>query len=139
MKFANVIWGCVVASALVVGVAPSARADDQQVTAKVPFDFVVGGSRMPAGTYVITTVSGNGGMIAIAGENTHKAIYTLTIPLAANDQTAPPQLAFEKVGGQYVLTHVTLEGTDGHRTSVAPVADKRATMALAARAARAAY
>jgi hypothetical protein len=120
---------------MVVGVAPSARADDQTVTAKVPFDFVVGGSRMPAGTYVITTVGDNGGMVAIAGENTRKAIYTLTIPLAANDQSAPPQLAFEKVDGQYVLTHITLEGTDGHRTAVAPVADKRAAAVLAERAA----
>jgi hypothetical protein len=134
MKFAHVIRGCVVASAMVLGVASIARADDQTVTAKVPFDFMVGGSRMPAGTYVISTVGDNGGMIAIAGENTRKAVYTLTIPLGNKDQTAPPQLAFEKVGGEYVLTHITLEGTDGHRTAVAPVAQKRGTTALAARA-----
>jgi len=134
MKFANVIRGCVVASAIVLGVASIARADDQTVTAKVPFDFIVAGTRMPAGTYVITTVGDNSGMVAIAGESTRKAIYTLTIPLAATDQTAPPQLAFEKVGDQYVLSHITLEGTDGHRTAVAPVADKRVATVLAARA-----
>jgi hypothetical protein len=134
MQFAQVIRGCVVASAMVLGVASIARADDQTVTAKVPFDFMVGGSRLPAGTYVITTVGDNSGMIAIAGENTRRAVYTLTIPLAARDQTAPPQLAFEKIGGQYVLTHITLEGTDGHRTAVAPVGEKRGTTVLAARA-----
>jgi hypothetical protein len=134
MKNAHVVWGMVVASVALLGSASVARADDQKVTAKVPFDFVVGTSHLPAGRYVITTMGdANGGMVAITGEDARQAVYTLTIPKGAKDQTAPPQLVFEKIDNQYVLTQMTLEGSEGHRTVLAPVNVKRGAALLASR------
>ena len=133
MKNAQVVWGVVVASVAVLGSASIARADDQKVTANVPFDFVVGSTHLPAGRYVITTVGDNGGMVAIAGADARRSVYTLTIPWAAKDRKVPPQLVFEKIENQYVLTQMTLEGGEGHRTVLSPANAKRGAL-LASRA-----
>ena len=66
MKNAHGVLSVLIASAAVLGGASIARADDHKVTANVPFDFMVGGSRMPAGHYMITTVGDNTAMVAIA-------------------------------------------------------------------------
>ncbi len=62
---------------------------------------------------------------------TQWSVYTLTIPRASSDRKAPPQLVFEKVENRYVLTQMTLEGGDGHRTVVAPAGAKRELLAAA--------
>lgn len=125
----NVFWGLLAASAIVLGGASIARADDHMVTANVPFDFTVGDSRMPAGRYVITTMGANAAVVAIVGADARHSMYISTIPRAAKDQTAPPQLVFEKIDNRYVLIQITLEGSDGHRTVVAPASAKREMVA----------
>jgi hypothetical protein len=119
------------ASAVVLGGASIARADEHKVTANVPFDFMVGESRMPAGHYMITTVGDNTAMVAIASTDARHSVYTLTIPQASTDGKAAPQLVFEKVENQYVLRQVTLESGDGHRTVVAPASSRRELVAVA--------
>jgi hypothetical protein len=134
MKNAQVVWGLVVASAALLGSASIARADDQKVTANVPFDFVVGDTHLRAGRYAITTLGdANSGMVAIAGMDGRQSVYTLTIPKAGKDQAAPPQLVFEKIDNQYVLTSMTLESSEGHRTVLSPANARRGTALLASR------
>jgi hypothetical protein len=131
MKNAHGVLSVLIASAAVLGGASIARADDHKVTANVPFDFMVGGSRMPAGHYMISTVGDNTAMVAIASTDARRSVYTLTIPQASTDGKAAPQLVFEKVENQYVLRQVTLESSDGHRAVVAPASTTRELIAIA--------
>jgi hypothetical protein len=127
----NVLWGFLAASVIVLCGASIARADDHKVTAKVPFDFVVGNSSMPAGRYEITTVGDDSGVLAITGADARRSMYLLATPRTVSDRTAPPQLVFEKIENQYVLVQITLEASDGHRAVVAPAGAKPALLVAA--------
>jgi hypothetical protein len=96
----------IVATALVaVGSASVARADEK-IVAKVPFDFIVGDSRLPAGAYVVTNVSNDSGVMSIASADGRHFVFTLTIPSSPNQTLVQPELVFEKVENQYFLARV---------------------------------
>src|SRR5437773_182819 len=57
----NVLRTFVATGLAAVATASVARADER-IVARVPFDFVVGDSRLPAGPYVVTNVSNDPGV-----------------------------------------------------------------------------
>ena len=96
--------------------ASVARADDGKAEVNVPFAFTVGGSQLPAGHYVITEADDDASVVAIRSADGRQAVFAVTIPESPDETTAPPQLVFERLGGQYMLSQFTLESTTGHRT-----------------------
>jgi len=103
---ANVWWVFLATSMLMVGGASVARADDEKIVARVPFAFVVGDSRMPAGDYVVKEVSDDPSVVSIASADGRQFAYTLTIPSSAHETPAQPELVFEKLDNKYFLARV---------------------------------
>jgi hypothetical protein len=99
-------WWVFLATALVmVGGASVARADDERIVARVPFAFMVGESRMPAGDYVVREMSDDPSVVSIASADGRQFAYTLTIPSSAHALETPtqPELVFEKLDNLYFL------------------------------------
>src|SRR5690242_298771 len=96
----NAGWIAAAAAAIALGSASAARADDE-VVAKVPFSFIVGNVRMPAGKYVVKSQGDTPDVVAIAAVDGRQSAFVLTIP--TNDAGGHPQLVFKRIGNQYVL------------------------------------
>jgi hypothetical protein len=92
----------------VFGLGISARAQDQQVLTKVPFDFVAGGKAMPAGTYTVSRIVGPQSGFVIRGYDKSAFVLPMVFDGVTSDHAG---LAFEHVGDSYVLSKIeTLEG-----------------------------
>ena len=87
----NVLRTFVATGLAAVATASVARADER-IVARVPFDFVVGDSRLPAGPYVVTNVSNDPGVMSIASADGRHFVYTLTIPSSSIQTPAQPEL-----------------------------------------------
>jgi hypothetical protein len=84
----------------------TAHAETQDaVVARVPFDFVVGVTTMPAGTYRIARISANpyGGLVVSKRDDS-----ALVLPIVVDEATDPEnaQLDFARVRDHYILTQV---------------------------------
>ncbi len=94
-----------------LGVGVSAHAQDADaVVVSVPFEFVAGGTTLPAGEYRVSRVNpGVNRELAISGYNKGNAFV---LPLAFDSGSAKqPTFGFEHVGGKYFLTTIeTLSG-----------------------------
>jgi hypothetical protein len=85
----------------------------RSATMNVDFSFVVAGSVLPAGSYVLEVdqsrvlvrPKSGGGEGAFAGVITR---------LGRHDNDADPELVFDKIGGQYHLSELWLPGQDGY-------------------------
>jgi hypothetical protein len=109
---AKVWWVFLATSLVMVGGASLARADDEKIVARVPFAFMVGDSRMPAGDYVVKEMSDDPSVMSIASADGRQFAFTLTIPSSdhALETPAQPELVFEKLDNQYFLARVVPEG-----------------------------
>jgi hypothetical protein len=86
------------------GCGISAHAQDPSaVTAKIPFEFVVGVKTLPAGTYTISRVSPvRSGLIIHSYEE-----GTIVLPVAIDDPSPQQaELSFEHVGDKYFLSKI---------------------------------
>ena len=91
----------------VLGLGLGARAQEEDtVVAKVPYDFVVGGQVLPAGTYRVRRVDNTGSRkLEISSYETRASAFL--IPTFFDDvQTGHAQLNFEHVGAKYFLSAV---------------------------------
>jgi hypothetical protein len=91
------------------GVSAHAQDADAAVVS-VPFEFVAGGTTLPAGEYRVSRVNpGVNRELAISGYNKGNAFV---LPLAFDNGSAnQPKFNFEHVGGKYFLTRIkTLSG-----------------------------
>jgi hypothetical protein len=87
--------------------APVAGADDH-IAVKVPFTFIVGETRLPAGSYVVREVPDEVGVVEITSTDGRRSAYVLTVPAEAS-QLSRPELVFEKFSNQYFLARVRPE------------------------------
>jgi hypothetical protein len=83
-----------------VGISASAQ-DTEGVRVNVPFEFVAGGTTLPAGTYTIGRIfvdaySG----IEISGRGNGTFVLPVEVDGTPDGQ---PKLSFEQVGGKYFL------------------------------------
>jgi len=79
-----------------------------KVSVKVPFDFNVGASTLPAGTY--NFAEDRTGVVHISSQDQHKSILVLTSPELGGQSTAQPSVKFDRVSGQYMLTEINMLG-----------------------------
>lgn len=70
----------------------------------VPFDFVVRGQVLPAGTYTILKTDLPQDLLIIRNVRTHSTISTLSFPEGKSSNT--PRLVFDTVGDKNVLRAV---------------------------------
>jgi len=73
------------------------------VRAKVPFDFKVGNTAMPAGSYTISSVSQSA--ISISNRQEHAGVLAVVRSEYANKDQSP-KLVFHKYGDQYFLAQI---------------------------------
>ena len=110
----NIVWALWTltgtAAMLIAGASP-ARAEER-VIARVPFDFVVGSVKMPAGRYVVTE-GDDPALVSIANANGHDFTFVLTIANADDDHVSQPELVFEQFGGQRFLARIVTGESEG--------------------------
>ncbi|HET9741391.1 MAG TPA: hypothetical protein VFQ00_01465 [Terriglobales bacterium] len=92
-----------------VALGTSGAAHAQELKAKIPFDFVVAGNKLPASTYnILRALPNDDRGLAFVGEG--KGL--LARATAIDDTATGTNLVFRQIGGEYVLTAVvTLRGT----------------------------
>jgi hypothetical protein len=97
------------------GAASAQQLSDPKSKTDVPFDFVVNGTTLPAGTYVVQTFSGGRALII---QNRDKTEYSTIVQ--SNDVSLSPSTTREGTSfvfllkdGQHVLHQIRLEG-DNH-------------------------
>jgi hypothetical protein len=113
----------------VLGFGLGARAQEEDtVLAKVPYDFVVGGQVLPAGTYKVSRIDTTGSSRALEISSYETRASAFLIPTFFDDvQTGHAQLSFEHVGDKYFLSAVeTPIGT--YAITIPPSAIKLALM-----------
>jgi hypothetical protein len=99
--------GAVAAIAVIttIGSASVARADET-IVAKVPFTFIVGDTRLPAGDYVVTELADGSGVVDVKSADGRQFAMTLTIPTGIDNAPSEPQLVFQKFENQYFLARI---------------------------------
>jgi hypothetical protein len=79
-----------------------------KLQATIPFDFAVGNSRLPAGTYVIDHIRPN--EIMLSNLQTNKRVFAM--PTSTDEvRQSPNRVIFNKYGDQYFLREI--RGMDG--------------------------
>jgi hypothetical protein len=92
-----------------LGLGISARAQDTEgVRVNVPFEFVAGGTTLPAGTYTVGRLSVDAySSIEISGRGNGAFVLPIAVDGASAGQ---PKLSFEHVGGKYFLSQADTPG-----------------------------
>ena len=91
------------------GIPVPAHSQQAKVAATVPFEFVVGDTTLPAGTYTVSTTSSNASPLLVANRD-HGAFL---IPTDFDGtRVGETSLSFDQIGGEHVLSQIkTLDGT----------------------------
>jgi len=101
-----------IAAVVAVGVGrPSvARAEGEGlVTAKIPFDFIVGDTRLPAGHYMISeTSSGPTVLMVESTDGTRVSLVSTISTISTDGSAAQPDVQFETIGKEHFLSRVDL-------------------------------
>ena len=95
---------CLFAAAACAATVPG-LAQSSQILVKVPFDFTVGSTPMPAGDYSLREDST--GVVFITSQELRKTIGVLTSADTPN-QSNETALRFDKVNGRYSLSEVVM-------------------------------
>jgi hypothetical protein len=96
---------------LILGSWASASADSRHtVVATVPFDFVVGGQTLPAGTYCISQIFSDGTSLLSVQRTDGRAdgyiFRVVTDPGSGHADHVEPRMLFEHTGSTYFLTTI---------------------------------
>jgi len=92
------------AAGLFTAFAFSMNAQTSTARAEVPFDFRIGQSVLPAGTYVIQAA---GALLTVREESgTRKSAVQLTLPTSRTQVASQPKLEFHRYGSEYFLAAV---------------------------------
>ena len=116
-----------VAAAFVLGLSGIAKAASQEgIIVKLPFEFVVDGETLPAGTYTVRrSSSDNSGPLILTSRDTGTSVFVACqeSESASNDK---PEVGFKRVGEQHFLS--TIQTTfDIYQIRVSPSTITEAT------------
>jgi hypothetical protein len=78
------------------------------VRADIPFNFVVANQALPAGQYVVRPTTP--GMLIIQSSDGSKAASSITYACGGGAPSKLTELVFHRVGNQYFLSQVQIEG-----------------------------
>jgi hypothetical protein len=103
MKFASVLLALI----CLLGLSAAAKAEIRgQIRVTLPFEFVVDGETLPAGTYTLSTFSDDkfdGLILSDHGHRVSVFVHPVEIEGASVDK---PEVSFRRVGGQLFLTRI---------------------------------
>ena len=102
-KYAKIL----VAVTFILGLSVAAKAETlPEVVAKFPFQFVVGGKTLPAGTYKVSRL-GDDPLSALMLTNDDSTASVFVLPLSiAEPSSDKPKVGFERVGESYILSSI---------------------------------
>lgn len=112
------VWMVLTMALTAIAGASPAHAD-QMLTTTVPFDFIVGDARLPAGDYIVTEMSQDG-MVSIASKDRERTAFVLTVRAVFDRKASTTELVFERFGGQNFLSQIIGEGRQGREILLAP-------------------
>src|SRR5271170_3255034 len=100
-KFASMLLTLTCLLGLGVAAGATTRVE---IIVTLPFEFVVGGKTLPAGTYKLSRVSDDK-LAGLVLSNDHASVFVnaITVASASSDK---PQVSFERVGGQRFLSSI---------------------------------
>jgi hypothetical protein len=88
------------------GVAAKAQVPDQ-ITVKIPFEFVIAGKTLPAGTYRVSRVAGRVDEQALVLSSFENRASVFILPTDVESNHADKvQVSFEEVGGEHFLSKI---------------------------------
>jgi hypothetical protein len=96
-------------------VATAAQAQEYGVKADIPFDFVVGDQRLPAGEYTVRNQGPVGQAILIRSDENKIAMFRLTQPCSSFKPSTKTKLVFHTVAGRYFLYQIWAKGDTSGR------------------------
>jgi hypothetical protein len=91
---------------------PLVKAEDSLAVAKIPFDFQVNQTSLPAGTYTVIMDS-NIVTIRLRNDNTGKSILVMA-PGRDDSSKSEPKLTFHHYGDHYFLSGIYTDGNPGY-------------------------
>jgi hypothetical protein len=96
-----------VAVTFLLGLGVAAKAETRpEIIAKFPFQFVVGGKTLPAGTYKVSRL-GDDPFSVLMLTNDNSTASVLVLPLSiAEPSSDKPEVGFERVGAEYLLSSI---------------------------------
>ncbi len=93
-----------------------------QIVVNVPYEFVVAGKTLPAGTYKVNRVNDHDTRaLAISSFDTGAAVLVLPTEVADRTRAVQPSLSFQQIGEQHLLSKIQ---TDEHVFTI-PVSSPR--------------
>jgi hypothetical protein len=105
----KVLAAVAVVALLTVGLAGPAQAQSTGIRVYVPFEFRVGDTVLPPGTYEVWS-TGNGGAISISDRTGHSAVILTNGTKNRSVNPAESQLVFNAYGNRYFLGEVRWSG-----------------------------
>jgi hypothetical protein len=99
-----------IVTTVAVGVGrPSVARADGLVTAKIPFDFIVGDTRLPAGDYTISETSTGPTVLLVESSDGTRVSFVSTIPTTSTEGNATqPDVEFQTLGKEHFLSRVDM-------------------------------
>jgi hypothetical protein len=122
----------IIVLAFATALASNAQSRTQKITARVPFDFVVGDKTLAAGEYVIgkATTAASTGILIRSSDGQHSAIR-LTNAVNAKASGTQAALTFRRYGNAYYLAQVWTPGASEGRELFKSKAERAAERELA--------
>ena len=102
-KYAKIL----VAVTFLLGLGVAAKAETRpEITAKLPFQFVVGGKTLPAGTYRVSRLGDDPlSPLMLTNDNSTASVFVLPLSIA-EPSSDKPEVGFERVGAEYLLSSI---------------------------------
>ncbi len=122
----KILFALLAVASVAIAVPRSASAQDPALV-RVPFQFIVNGTLLPAGSYRITSDTQDPSLLVITNLKGKPAASFATVGWEANPQPMDPQVhvAFKNFDGQYFLWRVAMPGSDSREVVINKVQAER--------------
>lgn len=102
---------------IAASVSANAQSLNYRLTANIPFDFSVGGQKLPAGKYWISRAQQSNGdtVVQIRSTDLHSNTTRFTIPVLASNPVKESSLVFHRYGDEYFLAEIWPVGSETGR------------------------
>ncbi len=92
-------------------VAVAQLRQDEKLTAKVPFEFVIGNRTVPAGQWAVQSMTGGASLVSLSNRDEKVAMFSNTIVDESPKPAAHYALVFRKYGDRHFLAAIKTEGS----------------------------
>lgn len=99
--------GFVLVATLSLTGAAKAQSSSSRIRANIPFDFIVGNTKLPGGEYLIRRANTNGDtFVLITSVRGRASIFRVTTAIFTANPNNPVRLVFHRYGDQYFLSEI---------------------------------